>query len=146
MKSFAVGRLAALLMGLCAAAQSAGGSELLAGAVSLGLHAHDHGHSASIVSEDGHVHLVLSHSEDGNSAKGTQHERRLGRFSDRDHVLHITAEGPTTTTSRRSDLGFTAVATCPAVSSPFFAKPALRSPLDQRARSSAPPRPVVLRL
>jgi hypothetical protein len=145
-KSFAVGRLAALLIGLCAVAQSGGGSELLAGAVSLGFHGHHHAHSASIVSEDGHLHLVLSHSEDGHSGRGAPHDGRLGELSGSDHVLHLVTDEPTTT-SRRSDLAFAAaIAASPAVSAPFFARSVLRSPVDQRARGSGSPRPIVLRL
>ena len=58
MKPSSLRKLAAFGMLACIAAQPAVGSALVVSALTVGLQGNDHAHVVTVVSEDGHLHLV----------------------------------------------------------------------------------------
>lgn len=75
-----------------------------ANAALLAIHDGGHDHRASVVSEGGHLHLVLAH----HGAEGAPHRHEpLGEheasFTDGDHVLHLESDAQLRTTTRRAD-------------------------------------------
>jgi len=140
-------KLAVPLALACAGTHGASGSALLAS--TLTLHASDHAHSVSLVPDEGHLDLVLSHDERGGHDQRVawHHGDPAASASERDHVLHLTDDDTANTTPRRAGLAAvpaaaTAVAMLPA---PTLLWVRHRSP-DPRARSSDFLRTVVLRL
>jgi len=130
----------------CAGAQVAPGAALLASA--LALHASDHAHSVSVVADEGHVHLVLSHDRRGHRdrASAGHHDERATATSERNHVFHFTDEDAAKT-ARRAGVApalaaVTAVAVMPGPTPLWVLLPSL----EPRARSSGSLRTVVLRL
>jgi hypothetical protein len=105
-------RLVALLILTCAGAHPAGGFPLLASALTLGLHGDQHAHSFSVVAEEGHVDLVLSHLPQEprrGSGRGAHHHASTPHhddlsnvFSEESHVFHLTGDDAASATPRRS--------------------------------------------
>ena len=143
-------KLAALLMLACAAAQPAPASALHARALTLGLHARHHAHAVSVVSEDGHFHLVLSHAaqrDSGDHRGPARPDDPQASFSESDHVLHLAGDDPVNATARRGD------ASQPPLLAIAVALPSVPAPLsvfrpspEPRARGADQLRTVVLRL
>ena len=104
MKLSRMRRLAALLTLVCAATQPAAGSALLASALTLGLHGSPHAHSVSIVAEEGHLHLVLSHDEGAHRDRGRALNHYGPSFAESDHVFHMTGEDAAGVSPRRAAL------------------------------------------
>jgi hypothetical protein len=86
---------------------------VLAGALTLGFHGDNHpAHSFSVVAEQGHLDLVLSHrpqeprrgSERGahDHASTPHHDDLPSLFSEENHVFHLTGDDATRATPRRS--------------------------------------------
>lgn len=148
-KSPGIRKLALPLTLVCAGTQLASGSALLASLLTLGLHDSDHAHSVSLVADEGHVHLVLSHEEQGthHSRNTSHHGDPATTASERDHVFHLTDDDAASTTRHRP--GFEPA---PLLAAPVAVFPAstpswlLRASSEPRARSSDLLRTVVLRL
>jgi hypothetical protein len=138
---------AVLLVLACAGAQPAAGAALLASALTLWFHRAHHPHAVSVVAEDGHLHLVLSHGEGSSRDHGRvpQPDDSRSSFSEGDHVFRFgDAAG---TAPRRAALDpapplAMVVATPPAPA----ARCVLRSPPEPRPRGVDFLRTVVLRL
>lgn len=144
----------------CAAVQVAPVSARLAGALSLGLHATAHSHSASLVVDEGHVDVVLSHeAHEAHEERGhgerdprgrtlaVQHRERATSSSETDHVFHLVADDATGTAPRPAGLAPTpAVARADAISSASTPQRVLFRAPGPRSRSSDALRTIVLRL
>jgi hypothetical protein len=96
-------RLTAVFALACAGLEPATGLPLLLSA--LELRHGDHAHSLAVVSDVGHVDVVLSHTEDGHH----EHDAVTGEdlapaSSSSDHVYHITSSDLPNATQRRVDL------------------------------------------
>jgi hypothetical protein len=132
----------------CACAQSVAGASLLVSALWLGLHPGDHAHAFALLSDGGHVDLVLSHAASGahDHGEAPRGEDASGAFSQGDHVFHLTGGDVVSATARRAGL-----AAPPALASeaalPFasVSQGALRASLERRTRSSEHTRALVLR-
>jgi hypothetical protein len=82
------------ILALACAAQPASSSPLLSSALALGLAVHGHAHAVSMIFDDGHLDLVLSHSHADPAAENA--EGRGPAVSDaghHDHVVHVAAGG-----------------------------------------------------
>jgi hypothetical protein len=136
-----VRRLSALLMLVCAGAQVSPAAGFLASVLTLRLS--DHAHSVSVVSQGGHLHLVLAHPGGSpHRPEGAPHPGHLpGAFSEGEHVFHISGDEATTSASRRPSVSPIAVA-LPAAP----ARPVVPVAWAPRTRAIDPQRPVVLRL
>jgi hypothetical protein len=96
-------RLTALLALACAGLEPATGLPLFVSA--LELHRDDHAHSLAVVSDVGHVDVVVSHAEDGHHERAAAAGEDLApASSDGDHVYHITSSDLPNATQRRVDL------------------------------------------
>jgi hypothetical protein len=139
----------AFLMLASAAVSPALGAGPLASTILLALHAGDHEHSASLVGDGRHQHLVLSHAESGGLANVAElpGEAEHQSAGSGDHVLEIAADHTASASARRPTLSH-----APGISPPlpFASIPALRRPspptVQVRAPSFAPQRTIVLRL
>jgi hypothetical protein len=78
-------RLGAILMLACALAQPAAASDALAGGLALALHGNADAHALMMVSDDGHLDLVLCHGDD--DCRGEPSED--ASLSEGDHVVHL---------------------------------------------------------
>jgi len=133
---------------VCAVLQTAPGPALLASALILG-HGTDHDHAVSLVAEEGHVHLILSHEEraDRDRAPAGHHGEPTRSSSRSDHVFHLRDADATSTAPRpagvlQAPAVVTAVAILPTPAAQWAPLPSL----DPRSRSSDLLRTVVLRL
>lgn len=142
-------RLVVLLALACAGAQSAAGSTLFSSALALGILGSHHAHSISVVAEQGHLHLVLSHADRDAHHPGpvSHHDDLQPVSSESDHVFEIGVDDATRTSPGRALLDPGApIATI--VGAPFVAAQSAvrRSPPEPRARGVDDLRTVVLRL
>jgi hypothetical protein len=143
-RSFRIPELAYVLMLGCAGAQSAAGSTLLASALTLGLYAsHAHGHTASFVSQGGHLHLVLAHADGGDGDAAGAPGPSL---SESDHVIHIASDEAGNAASRRPDVAPAAAWTTAAAVPYPSVRPAFQPAPTPQARIGDPLATVVLRL
>jgi hypothetical protein len=143
-------KVTALLMLASVATQPAAGSMLATGALLIVLHGSHHAHAISIVSEDGHRHLVLSHDtagsfDDNRGAVDT--DSPAPSFSESEHIFHFASDDPVNTAARRRDAApapVVAIAAAP----PFASAPVagFRFSLEPRASGADHLRTVVLRL
>jgi hypothetical protein len=80
-----------LLALACAGAQLGAGSAVVAGVATLGRHGIGHEHSVSILAEDGHLHLVLSHVEpaEHDHEPAAHGDDPHSTCSNADHVFHL---------------------------------------------------------
>jgi len=143
---FRIRKLAALVMLVSAVTQPAAGSALLASAAVLGLHRSSHAHSVSVVAEEGHLHLVLSHDDRARGDHDHAPSPSGPSFAEPDHVFHMTGDDAASATSRRVALDPTPPLAIAVVlpSTPALAWSSRPSP-ETRARSSDLLRSVVLR-
>lgn len=149
MKSFWTRKLVVPLVLACAGTQVAPGAALRASALTLGLHESDHAHSVSLVAEEGHLHLVLSHDERGGQDPGgaRHHGDPATSTSERDHVFKLTDDDAANTRPRRASFApALAIATAVGVLRAPTPLWIVRSSPEPRARSSDFLRTVVLRL
>jgi hypothetical protein len=133
---------------LAAGLQIAPGQTLLAGVLLLE-HATDHAHTVSLVPEEGHVHLVLSHERPGDEdrAPAEHHNATTQSASEGDHVVHIGDLRATSTPPRPSGVPPTpTITTAVAMLSAPAARLPLLPSLDPHSRSSDALRTVILRL
>jgi hypothetical protein len=85
-------RVLGAVLALACAAQPASGSPLLSSALALGLHVHGHAHAVSMVLDDGHVDLVLSHPHaDAAADHATEPGLVAWDAGHTDHVVHVSA-------------------------------------------------------
>ncbi len=140
-------KLAALFLLASAATQPAAGSVLLASALTLWLHGSSHAHAVSVVAEEGHLHLVLSHDEGAERDHGHAPSHGGPWFAGDDHVFHVTGDDAEVATPRRAapDPAPALAMAVALPSAPTPARPSRPSP-EPRARSSDLLRTVVLRL
>ena len=140
--------MALLLMLASAGAQATAGTGLLASALTLGLHANEHAHTVSLVSEAGHLHFVLAHEEgSGHGHEAVPHHEDLsGSLSESDHVFHVTGDDATTSVSRRPALPAAAALAVPIALRSSSARSVFRPAPEPRARGTDLLTPVVLRL
>jgi hypothetical protein len=128
-------------------AQSAPGSALLASALTFGLEANGHAHSVSLVADEGHLHLVLSHDPRGGREQGAEHDGDLAiSTAEGEHVLHLTGDDPASSPSRRAGFAPAPAATTLAVVTGPAPRWLLRPSPQPRARGSESLRTVFLRL
>ena len=99
--------LAAALTLACAVIQPVAASGLLAGALSLELHASDHDHSLALVPDEGPLHLVLSHAgnQGRDPADTPRNEQRPTSLRESDHVLDLAGDDSLSASPRRVVLG-----------------------------------------
>jgi hypothetical protein len=143
-------KLAALLMSASVGGQAVAGLLLFAGTLTLSFHEGSHAHAVSLVSERGHLHLVLSHDEargsEGSHDAATR-DARLASFSESDHVLHLESDALLEASARRADPTPT---TAPVPAVPLASSPAAsfvpRRPPKPDAPGPGLLRTVVLRL
>jgi hypothetical protein len=147
LKSFWMRKAVVPLVIACAGLQMAPGPALLTSALIL-WHTTDHAHAVSLVAEEGHVDLVLSHEGRGDRdrAPAEHHGERAASTSGSDHVFHLRVDA-TRTAPRPAGVALapalaTAVAILPASAPQWIPIPSL----DPRSRSSDSLRTVVLRL
>lgn len=116
----------------------------IASAIVLGMHESEHGHSVSVVGDDSHRHLVLTHDEKSDPG---EHGHPGEALSHGDHVVELAWDGVASAASRRSAPDLPA-AIGPSLA--FRAVPAPRSAprryAEVRAPGFDPVRTVVLRL
>ena len=95
MKSSWMRTFATALTLACALIQPLAASGLLARVLTLAVHAGDHEHSLSLASDEGHLHLVLSHARDEDHApRGEPHAQQAATaFSASDHVVDLDRGG-----------------------------------------------------
>jgi hypothetical protein len=140
-------KLAALLMLASTATQPAAGSALLASTLTLWFHEEPHAHSVSVVAEEGHLHLVLSHDEGADGDHGGAPKHDAPSCAARDHVFHMTDADAASATPRRVALDparpIALAALLPSASPPPWAS---HSSPEPHARSSDLLRTAVLRL
>jgi len=128
-------------------AQSAPGSALLASALTFGLQANGHAHSVSLVADEGHLHLVLSHDRRGGRDQGAAHDGDLAISTTQgEHVLHLTGDDSASSPSRRAGVAPAPAATTLAVLTGPAPRWVLRPSPQPRARGSESLRTVFLRL
>lgn len=141
--------LAALLMLVWASAQPPAGSALLVSALAIALHGSDHAHAVSLVPDEGHTHVVLSHVEGDSHEHGEapRHDESKTSFSEADHVFHLTGGDAANATARRVTLDILPPLAI-AVAVPFASAPTwiLRASRDPSSRIPDQLRAVVLRL
>ena len=89
----------------CMGSRVAPASALVMGALTFGLHTDDHAHSVTLVMDEHHVDIVVTHPGPGDDASHP-HEETLASESDDTHVFHLIQDDAATTTPRRD--GFTA--------------------------------------
>jgi hypothetical protein len=140
-------KLTVLLALACAGTQIAAGSALLMSTLALGFHASDHRHSVSLVADEGHLHLVLSHDERGGQDPGGawHHGDPTTSVSKGDHVVHL-EDNDGVNTIRRADLAVPAAAPAVAMLPALSPRSVPHRSPEPRARSSDLLRTVVLRL
>jgi len=128
-------------------AQSAPGSALLASALTFGLEANGHAHSVSLVADEGHLHLVLSHDRRGGRDQGAAHDGDLAISTTQgEHVLHLTGDDAASSPSRRAGVAPAPAARTLAVLTGPAPRWVLRPSTQPRARGSESLRTVFLRL
>lgn len=138
-------KLAVLLMLACV--QPATGAVLIAGARMFGPHESRQRHSVSVVVEEGHLHLVVSHDAraEHDHASVLPAECTRASFSEADHVFHLA--GADNALSRRAPLQSMPPPALLAVSLHALGPHGvLLRPPGPRARGADHPRTVVLRL
>lgn len=125
--------LGAILVLACAAGP-ASSSPLLSSALALGLHVHDHAHAVSVLFDDGHADLVLSHPH---AHPAPDHSEGLGLVvsaaEHHDHVVHV-AVGDSAHPRRAAPIHVTLVG--------FSYAPRVLPPPPFRRESSAPRAPI----
>ncbi len=84
----------------CMGARVAPASALVAGALTLGLHADDHAHTVTLVVDENHVDVVVSHVEPVDDA-AHPHGDPEASGSDDAHVLHLSEDDAALTGPRR---------------------------------------------
>ena len=142
-------RICASLMLACALVQPAFSSVLLASAVTLALHGRDHAHSVALVSDDGHLDLVLSHADRSEDAcrREPVHAHPHASPVPADHVIHVASDDATSTRSRKLSIDTAPPLAAPIASLPFPASlPAYDAPEQPRIRGAERIRTVVLQL
>jgi hypothetical protein len=122
----------------------------LLASVALAVSGSVHAHSPSLIIEDGHLHLVLSHGTAGHAehAGGHHPEDRGTSTSEpgRDHVLHL-IDGSSASSARRAGLDtLPQIATTPGAFAAIRPRHVAHFPPELRARGSSQMRSVVLLL
>ena len=141
--------LAIFLMLVCANAQPALGSSLVASALTLGVHGNGHRHSVALRSDGDHLDVVLFHGErDAHDHGGApqNHDHSAGA-AEGDHIVHVTAGDIANTRARRALIGSSpALAISPALPAAVARVWAPSRSLDPRTRGAVHLRTIVLRL
>jgi hypothetical protein len=150
MKLDSMRKVSALSILACVAAQLATGSMPVASALMLVLHGSHHAHAVSLVSEDGHRHVVLSHEMDRSvydHRGAVDTDGAAAVFSEGEHVFHFASADPADRATRRKGAAPAAVMVI-AAASPFASAPAsgFRLPPERLVSSADLLRTVVLRL
>ncbi len=134
-------RAIALLLLVCVVAHPCDAPATIAGSALLEL-GHDHSHTASLVREGGHLHLVLSHDHHSAGASAAH-----GAVGESDHVFELTCDAAVHGSARRADDSSELVFTVTRVSPPVPVFVAVtHSPLEPRTADVGRLRTVVLRL
>jgi hypothetical protein len=139
---------------LCALVQPAFSSALLASGVTLALHGRAHAHSVALVADDGHVDLVLSHTDRERHDRGSHdhgndlvHDDTRLAHGESDHVLHVASDEATRVSSRKLSIDpAPAIVVAPAVEAEPELRPGYRAPEQPRFRGAQRIRTVVLQL
>ncbi len=146
MTSSRMGKAATALLALVSALPTASFALL---ALTLGVIGQDHAHHVSVVTEEGHLHLVLGHDKgvDHHHAGSSHHDERSGSFSENDHVFDLTSGDAVSFAGRRAIFAPIPALALPAVLAPFpIARSHVRPPPEPRARGADLVKITVLRL